>query len=74
MQVGEAKELKTTVERKEEYEWQYEELKRLLNLVKQKQEKRFVSFKASPIIYLDADLRFGTFTAWNFSYKENYME
>ena len=33
-----------------------------------------VSFTAFPIICLDADLKFGTFTAWNFSYKDNYME
>ena len=63
IQVGAAKGLKTTPERKEEYEKQYEELKSLLDLVEEKEEKRFVSFTASPIVYLDADLKFGTFTA-----------
>ena len=73
IQVGAAKGLKTTLERKQEYERQYGELKILLDSVEEKQDIRFVSFTAAPIIYLDADLKFGTFTAWNFSYKDNYM-
>ena len=74
IQVGAAKGLKTTLERKEEYERQFQELKSLLDLVEEKEEKRFVSFTASPIVYLDADMKCGTFTAWNFSYKDNYLE
>ena len=73
IQVGAAKGLKTTLERKQEYERQYGELKILLDSVEEKQNIRFVSFTAAPIVYLDADLKFGTFTAWNFSYKDNYM-
>ena len=72
IQVGAAKGLRTTSERKEEYEQQYEELNTLLDAVKDEHNIRFVSFTAAPIIYLDADLKFGTFTAWNFSYKD-YM-
>ena len=70
IQVGAAKGLKTTLERKQEYERQYGELKILLDSVEEKQNIRFVSFTAAPIVYLDADLKFGTFTAWNFSYKD----
>lgn len=72
IQVGAAKGLKTTPEHKEEYELQYDELKTLLDCVTDKEEKRFVCFTASPVIYLDADMRFGTFSAWNFS-RNNYM-
>ena len=73
IQIGSAKGLKTTLERKEEYERQFQELKSLLDLVEEKEEKRFVSFSASPIVYLDANMKFGTFTAWNFSYQDDYM-
>lgn len=73
IQVGAAKGLKTTSARKEEYEQQYEELKTLLDAVKDKGNMRFVSFTANPIIYLDADLKFGTFTAWTFSHTDSYM-
>lgn len=73
IQVGAAKGLRTTSERKEKYEQQYEELIKLLDAVKDKHNIRFVSFTAAPIIYLDADLKFGTFTAWNFSYTDSYM-
>ena len=45
----------------------------MLDAVKDKHNIWFVSFTAAPIIYLDADLKFGTFTAWNFSYKDSYM-
>lgn len=74
IQVGAAKGLKTTLERKEEYELQYEELKTLLNCVTEKEENRFVCITASPVTYLDADMRFGTFSAWSFSYQDNYMD
>lgn len=73
IETGAARGLRTTPERKEEYEQQYENLRTLLAPVKERQDIRFVSFAASPVIYLDADLKYGTFTAWNFSYKSNYM-
>ena len=74
IQIGAAKGLKTTSERKDEYEQQYEELKTLLDCVTEKEEKRFVCFTASPVIYLDADMRFGTFTSWSFPYQDDYMD
>ena len=72
IEVGAAKGIRTIPERKAEYESNYTSLNHLLDLVDKKSpEIGFVSFSSAPVIYLDANLPYGTFSSWTFPYKDN---
>ena len=74
VEVGAAKGLITNRYDKEAYELQYYNLKKLLkNVDTDNPDVGFVSFSSSPIIYLDANLRFGTFSSWTFPYRESLL-
>ena len=71
VEVGAAKGLRTNRDDKQAYEARYAELKQLLeNVDEDNPDIGFVSLTSSPIIYLDANLRFGVFSSWTFPYCE----
>lgn len=71
--VGAAKGLKTTPENKETYENTYRQLKSLIERagIENDPAVLFASFSSDPIVYLDADLPFGTFSTWTFGYENS---
>lgn len=71
--VGAARGLKTTKEKKESYEHQYNNLTALINLAHVSKDKQFVSFHFNPVLYLDSSLNYGTFSAWDYGYSDDEL-
>ena len=71
--VGAARGLKTTKEKKESYEHQYNNLTALINLAHVSKDKQFVSFHFNPVLYLDSSLNYGTFSAWDYGYSSDEL-
>ena len=71
--VGAAKGLKTTKERKESYELQYNNMTSLMNLADVPKDKQFVNFHFNPVLYLDASMNYGTFSAWDYGYSNEEL-
>lgn len=71
--VGAAKGLKTTKEKKESYELQYNNLTTLMNLANVPKDKQFVNFHFNPVLYLDASMNYGTFSAWDYGYSSDEL-
>lgn len=71
--VGAARGLKTTKEKKESYEHQYNNLTALIKLAHVSKDKQFVSFHFNPVLYLDASLNYGTFSAWDYGYSDDEL-
>ena len=73
IEVGANKGLKTTMKRKESYTMYYNNLKQLLNNAKVHKNQRFLSLSSDPVIYLDAEMQFGTFSTWTFGYTKQSL-
>lgn len=71
--VGAAKGLKTTKEKKESYELQYINMTSLMNLADVPKDKQFVNFHFNPVLYLDASMNYGTFSAWDYGYSNEEL-
>ena len=67
---GAAKGLYTTEKRAYNYEQTYLNLRYLLSQT-DTTEKTFLSCTSAPYIYLDANLDYGTFSAWSFGYGDD---
>lgn len=74
IECGAAKGLVTEPEKCEEYESEYEALQALLSEAGDTAGKRFVNLTSNPVIYLDADLEYGTFSSWTFGYDEKLAD
>lgn len=72
IEVGSCKGLKTSAEFKEEYESKYNTLKTLLSETDTK-GKKFLSLTAKPVIYVDAECDFATFSTCIFDYKKDVL-
>lgn len=69
--VGAAKGLITTPENKKEYEKTYNISKTIKDSAEKGTNcKKFASFVLEPVIYLDVDMEFATFSAWTYQPKE----
>ena len=71
IQVGANKGLKTTPELKASYTLYFNNLKTLLGNVELHDDDKFLSLSRDPIIYLDASMQFGTFSAWTIGYNND---
>lgn len=74
IECGAARGLVTTPEECEKYELEYAALQQLLNKAGNTKDKRFVNLTNNPIIYLDTNLKYGTFSAWTIGYGENLFD
>lgn len=70
---GACKGLYTCTENKDMYISRLNNEKTLLSNI-DKNGKKFMSLTASPIIYVDANMEFGTFSAWSFSYGDKLAD
>ena len=73
IQCGAAKGLITTPDRCKAYENEFRALETLLDKAGDISGKRFLSLSSNPVLYLDADLRYGTFSAWSFGYGKELI-
>ena len=70
---GAAKGIKTTNEKMTEYEDTYDNLTVLLSMAKTSKQDEFVSLTYSPVIYLNANMAYGTFSAWTLGYSSETL-
>ena len=72
IECGAAKGIRCTATEKQTYEFEYDVINYFrTTYLREKEEIRFLSLEFKPVIYLDAELPFGTFSSWTYPVDRN---